>query len=61
MFQLGVLLVLERHDFGRWALLIYDHNLLVGLPAQCGGLAAATHTHCPPLAPKVPGAGLLEK
>ncbi|MEV4508191.1 hypothetical protein AB0K00_04445 [Dactylosporangium sp. NPDC049525] len=51
----------ERHDFGRWALLIYDHNLLVGLPAQCGGLAAATHTHCPPLAPKVPGAGLLEK
>ncbi|MFC5006607.1 hypothetical protein ACFPIJ_53395 [Dactylosporangium cerinum] len=51
----------ERHDFGRWALLVYDHNLLVGLPAQCGGLAAATHTHCPPLAPKVPGAGLLEK
>ncbi|MET7421973.1 hypothetical protein [Dactylosporangium sp. NPDC005555] len=51
----------ERHDFGRWALLIYDHNLLVGLPAQCGGLAAATHTHCPPLAPKIPGAGLLER
>jgi hypothetical protein len=50
----------ERHDFGRWALLVYDHNLLVGLPAQCGGLAAATHTHCPPLAPKIPGAGLLE-
>ncbi|GAA3211201.1 hypothetical protein ACFO1B_34445 [Dactylosporangium siamense] len=51
----------ERHDFGRWALLVYDHNLLVGLPAQCGGLAAATHSHCPALAPKVPGAGLLEK
>lgn len=50
----------QRHDFGRWALLVYDHNLLVGLPAQCGGLAAATHTHCPPLAPKLPGAGLLE-
>ncbi len=50
----------RRQDFGRWALLIYDHNLLVGLPAQCGGLAAATHTHCPPLAPKIPGAGLLE-
>ncbi|MEV0128936.1 hypothetical protein AB0H83_10760 [Dactylosporangium sp. NPDC050688] len=50
----------ERHDFDRWALLVYDHNLLVGLPAQCGGLAAATHTHCPPLAPKIPGAGLLE-
>ncbi|MEV4135733.1 hypothetical protein AB0J72_26655 [Dactylosporangium sp. NPDC049742] len=56
--QFGV--PVERHDFGRWALLIYDHNLLAGLPAQCGGLAAATHTHCPPLAPKIPGAGLLD-
>ncbi|MFF5228498.1 hypothetical protein [Dactylosporangium sp. NPDC000521] len=56
--QFGV--PVERHDFGRWALLIYDHNLLIGLPAQCGGLAAATHTHCPPLAPKIPGAGLLD-
>jgi hypothetical protein len=50
----------ERHDFDRWALLVYDHNLLVDLPAQCGGLAAATHTHCPPLAPKIPGATLLD-
>lgn len=26
-----------RRDFGRFAVLLYDHNLLVGLPAQCGG------------------------
>lgn len=27
---------LEQHDFGRYTVLVYAHNLLVGLPAYCG-------------------------
>ncbi|GGM24551.1 hypothetical protein ACFFX1_09055 [Dactylosporangium sucinum] len=50
----------HREDLGRWTVLVYDHNLLVDLPAQCGGLIAATHAHCPPLPPKVPGSALFE-
>ncbi|WP_238016410.1 hypothetical protein KZZ52_40790 [Dactylosporangium sp. AC04546] len=48
----------HREDLGRWTVLVYDHNLLVDLPAQCGGLIAAAHAHCPPLPPKVPGSAL---
>ncbi|GAA0725592.1 hypothetical protein Drose_17625 [Dactylosporangium roseum] len=49
----------ERQDLDRWVVLVYDRNLLVDLPAQCGGLAVATHTHCPPLRPRIPGASLI--
>ncbi|MET7401290.1 hypothetical protein ABZS66_48200 [Dactylosporangium sp. NPDC005572] len=48
----------HREDLGRWTVLVYDHNLLVDLPAQCGGLIAAAHAHCPPLPPKLPGSAL---
>ncbi len=51
--QLGA--PVKRHDLGRWVVLVYDHNLLVDLPAQCGGSLAAALTQCPPLPPKLPG------
>jgi hypothetical protein len=36
------------HDFGRFTLLLYDHNLLVGLPALCGtGRTASSMARCP--------------
>jgi hypothetical protein len=38
----------QRKDFGRFAVLVYHHNLLVGLPAVCGaGHTAATMARCP--------------
>ncbi|MEN3305824.1 MAG: hypothetical protein V7603_2026 [Micromonosporaceae bacterium] len=38
-----------RTDFGRFAVLLYNHNLLVGLPALCGGgHNAPTMATCPP-------------
>jgi hypothetical protein len=38
-----------RKNFGRFAVLLYDHNLLVGLPALCaGGHEAAAMSDCPP-------------
>jgi hypothetical protein len=38
----------ERHDFGSSAVLLYDHNLLVGLPALCGPNVAPSMADCFP-------------
>ncbi len=46
---------IERHDFGRWTVLVYDRNLLIDLPVQCGTVSAARLADCPPLPPKLPG------
>jgi hypothetical protein len=37
---------LERHDFTAAVVLLYDHNLLVGLPAECGAKIAASMADC---------------
>lgn len=37
----------ERHDFGRWTVLVYEHNLLVGLPAYCVPEVVPTMADCP--------------
>ena len=38
----------ERRDFGAFVVLVYDHNLLVGLPALCGpGVVAPSMAACP--------------
>jgi len=37
----------ERHDIGRWTVLVYDHNLLVGLPAYCVPEVVPTMADCP--------------
>jgi hypothetical protein len=49
----------ERRDFGRFAVLIYDRNLLVGLPAHCGPRTAPSLDRCPDLMPRLPGSTLL--
>lgn len=36
----------QRRDFGDFAVLVYDHNLLVGLPAECGGYLAPSMLEC---------------
>jgi hypothetical protein len=36
----------ERHDFGRYAVLVYDHNLLAGLPAYCVPEVVARMADC---------------
>ena len=37
-----------QQNFGRYSVLIYDHNLLVGLPALCGGgHSAPSMAECP--------------
>lgn len=36
----------ERRDFGQFAVLVYDHNLLVGLKAACGGKVASSMAEC---------------
>jgi hypothetical protein len=36
----------ERHDFGRYTVLVYDHNLLVGLPAYCVPEVVARMADC---------------
>ncbi len=45
----------SRHEFSRALILVYDHNLLVGLPAYCVPLNAPSMAQCPkhkiPLAP----------
>jgi hypothetical protein len=48
----------DRHDFGRFAVLRYDTNLLVGLPAFCNPGIAENLTGCPDLEPRppIPGA-----
>jgi hypothetical protein len=39
---------INRQDFGRYTVLVYDHNLLVGLPALCGGgHSAPSMAECP--------------
>lgn len=37
----------ERHDFGRFSVLVYGHNLLVGLPAYCVPEVAPRMADCP--------------
>jgi hypothetical protein len=37
---------IERHDFGRYAVLVYDHNLLAGLPAYCVPTIVARMADC---------------
>ncbi|UWP83132.1 hypothetical protein [Dactylosporangium fulvum] len=44
----------ERRDFGRFAVLRYEHNLLVGLPAYCVPDVAANLADCPDLKPRLP-------
>jgi hypothetical protein len=39
---------LEHHDFGHYGVLVYDHNLLVGLRALCGPDIAASMAACSP-------------
>lgn len=39
---------IREQDFGRFAVLVYGHNLLVGLPALCGGgRSAPSMAECP--------------
>ncbi|WP_117213265.1 hypothetical protein [Allorhizocola rhizosphaerae] len=39
----------QRRDFAHFAVLVYGHNLLVGLPAYCVPEHAASMAQCPPL------------
>ncbi|GIJ47555.1 hypothetical protein Val02_44410 [Virgisporangium aliadipatigenens] len=50
-----------RQDFGRWAVLVYDRNLLVGLPAFCEPRPAASMAQCPYLRPRMPMSTLFFK
>lgn len=36
----------QRRDFGVFAVLVYDHNLLIDLPAQCGAQVAPSMKAC---------------
>jgi hypothetical protein len=38
----------ERRDFGQFAVLVYDHNLLTDLRAECGTGIAPSMLACPP-------------
>ena len=38
----------ERRDFGQFAVLVYDHNLLSNLRAECGTRTAPSMQACPP-------------
>ncbi len=38
----------ERRDFGQFTVLVYDHNILTALPAECGTRVAPTMSACPP-------------
>ncbi len=38
----------ERRDFGQFAVLVYDHNLLTDLRAECGTNVAPSMAACPP-------------
>jgi hypothetical protein len=42
--QLGA--PVTRHDIGPYAVLVYEHNLLIGLPAQCDGRIAPSMAAC---------------
>jgi hypothetical protein len=37
----------QRHEVGRYTVLVYDHNLLVGLPAACLPGTAPSMAECP--------------
>jgi len=37
---------IETKSFGQFAILVYDKNLLIGLPAECGGWLAPTMLDC---------------
>jgi hypothetical protein len=51
----------QRQDFGRWAVLLYDRNLLVDLPAFCEPKPARTMAECPYLRPRLPASTLFFK
>jgi hypothetical protein len=50
-----------RRDFGRFVVLLYDHNLLVNLPAYCGPGTAPSMRRCPDMMPRLPGSTLLHR
>jgi hypothetical protein len=39
---------IERRDFGQFTVLVYDHNLLANLRAECGTGVAPSMSACPP-------------
>jgi hypothetical protein len=41
-------LPVERHEFSTSTVLVYGHNLLIGLPADCVPQKAASMAQCPP-------------